>query len=28
MHTKFYFGKLKGRDHEKDVGIDGRIAFQ
>jgi len=28
MHTKFYLGNSKGRAHEHDLGIGGRIAFQ
>jgi hypothetical protein len=25
MHTKIWFGPLKGTDHLEDVGVDGRI---
>jgi hypothetical protein len=25
MHTKLRSGKLKGRDHSEDLGVDGRI---
>jgi hypothetical protein len=24
MHTKFWSGNLKGRDHLKNLGVDGR----
>jgi hypothetical protein len=28
MHTKFWFGSLKGRDNSKDLGVDGRVILK
>jgi hypothetical protein len=28
MHTKFLFEILKGRDHSKDLGVNGRIILK
>jgi len=28
MHTKFWLGNPKGRDHSKDLGIDGIIILE
>jgi len=28
MHTLFWSGNLKGRDHSEDLGIDGKIMLE
>jgi hypothetical protein len=28
MHTKFLLENLKGRDHSKDLGVDGKILLE
>jgi hypothetical protein len=28
MHTIFWLGNLKGRDHAEDIGVDGRIILE
>jgi len=28
MHTKFWPGNLKGRDHLEDLGVDGKIILE
>jgi hypothetical protein len=28
MHTKFWSEDLKGREHEEDLSVDGRIIFE
>jgi hypothetical protein len=28
IHTEFWLESLKGKDHLKDLGIDGRIIFK
>jgi hypothetical protein len=28
MHTKFWLGSVKGRDHSEDIGVGGRIILK
>jgi len=28
MHTEFYWGKLKSRQHKEDIDVDGRMTFK